>query len=57
MSNSQNQTSWTYNANDLISPALQKVLKIVNDVKAKTGDLESKWGSSMTNMNMNENRT
>jgi TP901 family phage tail tape measure protein len=50
MSNSQNQTSWTYNANDLISPALQKVLKIVNDVKAKTGDLESKWGSSMTNM-------
>ena len=50
MSNSQNQTSWTYNANDLISPALQKVLKIVNDVKAKTGDLESKWGASMTNM-------
>lgn len=41
MSNSQNQTTWTYNANDLISPVLQKVLKIANDVKAKTGDLES----------------
>lgn len=50
MSNSQNQTSWTYNATDLISPALQKVLKFANEVKAKTGELESKWGSSFSNM-------
>lgn len=34
MSSSQNQTTWTYKAKILISMALQKVLKIANNVVA-----------------------